>query len=185
MHTYWHPAEMLYDGRQLRSLFAYRSFRLPGDSIVGFAGPCRVSGHDLVDQEDALAGDHIISEWMLHFLVEHFGCGLEMAVWRQRLLVNIAREAVAEHSGVWARRQGDDLYVGERKLSVSIATVSPVSALIHLGLNVRPGETPVPAVGLAELGVADEAGLGEAVMRAYAREVEDVQMACCKVRAVE
>ena len=40
---------------------------------------------------------------------------------------------------------GDDLYVGDRKLSISIAAPSPTSALIHFALNIDPTGAPVRA----------------------------------------
>jgi hypothetical protein len=85
-------------------------------------------------------------------------------------------------------RRGDDLYLPRAdgspgKLSVSIATASATSTLIHTGFNVETEGTPVPTVGLAELGV-DPATFGAELLRRYAEEVEDIWLARCKVRAV-
>jgi hypothetical protein len=118
---------------------------------------------------------------MLHFLCEFFDPDLPKTILRQRLLVAIAAEQLAGVTGL--RRNGDDLYVGERKLSVSIATVSPVSSLIHFALNIDPTGAPVPAVGLAELGVEPEQ-FARRLMTAFAEELESIDAARCKVRPV-
>ncbi|MBI1879344.1 MAG: DUF366 family protein [Chloroflexi bacterium] len=69
------------------------------------------------------------------------------------------------------------------KLSVSIATASPTSTLIHTGFNIETEGTPVPAVGLAELDV-DVPAFAAELLRRYAAEVHDIWLARCKVRAV-
>jgi hypothetical protein len=81
-------------------------------------------------------------------------------------------------------RRGDDLYVGEGKLSVSVATVSPVSGLIHLGLNVTAAGVPVKAACLADLGLEPERVALE-VMRRFVAEMESVEAAAKKVRPVD
>lgn len=80
-------------------------------------------------------------------------------------------------------RRGDDLYDGGHKLSVSIATLSPRSALIHFGLDIDPAGAPVPARGLADYGV-DPKELARAVLDAYERETASVRAATAKVRHV-
>lgn len=177
---------LTYDGGQLSSLWAFRTLGLQGDSIVVFRGPCRVETARLVDVADARAGARIYSPDMLHFIAEHFHLDLEKAVLCQRLLVVLVRELLSGH-GYDVTRRGDDLYYRGRKLSVSIATLSSVSALIHLGLNVDASGAPVPAAGLLEMGFAEEAlpDFGRSVCEAYARELEEIYLARCKVRAVD
>jgi hypothetical protein len=182
MQGHFSEREMAYTGEQLRSLWVYRTFGVVGDCIASFLGPCDVSGERLVDQVDAAAGDSIKAAWMLHFIVEHFEGDLRTIVLRQRLLVALARGILAP-SLEGLRREGDDLFVGERKLSVSIATVSPISGLIHLGLNVDPAGAPVAACGLAEFGV-DPRAFAEDLMGAYVAETESVERARCTVRSV-
>ena len=84
-------------------------------------------------------------------------------------------------------RSGDDLFVhaagGARKLSVSIVTASPVSLLLHTGINVDPSGAPVPAIGLAELGVEPKAW-AEAVLSRFSEEWKEMEWACVKVRPV-
>ncbi|MGD9497131.1 MAG: DUF366 family protein [Armatimonadota bacterium] len=184
MQTHQSPGSIAYTGHQLRSHWILETFGLQGDAIVAFRGPCRVELAEMVDVADVVARQPIQAAEMLHLIAEHFDRDLHRAVLRQHLLICVIAEALAPRPGVPAlRRDGDDLFAGERKLSVSIATVSPVSALIHVGLNIDPAGAPVPAVGLAQWGVdADE--LGAQVLDAYAREIADVQLAACKVRGV-
>ncbi len=182
MQAHLADTETTYTGGQLRSLWVYRTYGIVGDAIVSFLGGCDVAGERLVDQVDAAAGDSIRAARMLHFLVEHFDGDLTTMVLRQRLLIALARELLgADISGL--RRDGDDLYVAERKLSVSIATVSPVSGLVHLGINVDPTGAPVAACGLEEFGV-DPRAFAQALMGAYVAEVESMARARCTVRSV-
>ena len=171
-----------YTGRELRSGWVQSRTGLSGDVAAGFIGPCHVATEDLVDLDDARAGDFIHAASMAHVIVEHPGCSLEAAVLRQRLLVGILCEILGE-KGIRVRRKGDDVFIGPRKLTVSIAAPGPASALIHLGINVDPEGAPVAAIGLGELGVAAPALLGELLER-YRDEVESVRYATGKVRPV-
>jgi hypothetical protein len=172
-----------YDGSQLRSHWTYDHLGCQGDAIVYFIGPAEVRPEALVDLADRRQGDFIRAEEMLHFLVEHFRADLHSMVLRQRLLVCIAAEVLRERTKKEVDRRGDDLFIDDRKLSVSIATVSPVSGLIHLALNVSPEGAPVPAIGMRELGI-DAVPLGEEIARRYADEMGQVTLACTKVRWV-
>ena len=180
--TYFEPRERPYS--RLAGHFAFREFGIAGDAIVAFVGPCDVRGDDLVDLADRRAGDYIAAARMLHFIVEHFGVGLPEIVWRQRLLVVLALEELrARRTDVPFRRAGDDIFVGDDKLSVSVATVAPTSALIHLGLNVDKTGAPVAAADLTAWGI-DAPELAAVIMARYAAEVDDVARAVVKVRAV-
>src|SRR5665648_555577 len=137
-----------YDGSQLQSLFTYKNFGLMGDSMSIFRGSCRVEQDEMVDMEDVLAQDWIYSEDMLHFIVEHFEMDLEKTIIRQRLLISTIKEELEDLGVKTLSRNGDDLYEADKKLSVSISTLSPVSTLIHCGLNVSNKNTPIPTIGL-------------------------------------
>ncbi len=183
MYIYTHKKIITYTGHQLSSLWAYRNFGLQGDSMVCFRGPCRVDFSEMVDVEDLLGKSPIYGSDMLHFIVEHFGESLEKGVLRQRLLIAIIKDALERPDLL---RKGDDIYLGGRKLSISIATSSPVSVLIHAALNVVSGGTPVQAAGLFDLGFKEEEilELGGRICSLYREETESVRMACCKVRGV-
>lgn len=180
--------EIAYDGRQLAPHWIYRQFDLMGDAAVAFIGPCNVDLSEMVDIEDVKAQAPIFSPRMLHVIAEFFSSELHTTVYRQRLLVVTAKELLEHLTDRPVTRRGDDLYLPRAdgspgKLSVSIATASATSTLIHTGFNVETAGTPVPTVGLAELGV-DPAAFGEELLRRYAAEVEDIWLARCKVRAV-
>lgn len=184
MHAFYHPQQLAYTGAELRSHWIMSRFDVRGDAIVAFRGPCGVALSEMVDLEDVAAGASILSADMLHFIAEHFEGDLERMVLRQRLFVCMVREALSARDGVPdLRRDGDDLYAGERKLSVSIATASPVSTLMHVGLNVDPTGAPVPAVGMAEWGV-DPEELARELLDAYAAEMAGIAAARSKVRGV-
>jgi hypothetical protein len=184
MRTLFVKKEIEYTGEQLSSHWAYKMFNLKGDSIVSFVGPCDVNPKFMIDLEDLKKGAKIYSPKMLHFIVEHFDADIEKAILRQHLLTAIVCEEVERLSGEKITRTGSDLYHGKRKLSVSVATVSPVSALIHLGINVFTEGVPVAASGLSRLRVSP-ARLAKSVLAAYSAEIEKVADARVRARACE
>ncbi|MHB8897075.1 MAG: DUF366 family protein [Candidatus Geothermincolia bacterium] len=181
-----------YDGSQLSPLWAYTSFDVMGDSIVSFRGPCNVSEEFMVDMEDKRKGAEIVSADMLHFIVEYFGVGIDEIVLVQRLLIStvtdLLKDAVFEEVDV--EREFDNIFAyppdeEERgKLSVSVATVSPVSGLIHMGLNISTEGTPVRTAGLVEIGVEDIDKFAVEVARRFIEEMKNVKKDACKVRPV-
>ncbi len=180
--TFFSPKDRPYRGPELRSHFCWDVFGIAGDAVVAFVGECRVEIADLVDLEDARNQDPIYSPRMVHFLGEHFGVPLREGVFRQRFLCRLAAELLADH-GIAAKVQGDDVYVDQRKATVSVATASPVSVVMHLGVNVETKGVPVPAFGLAEAGVSAQP-FAEELLRRYAAEIDDVHHATTKVRGV-
>ena len=98
-------------------------------------------------QGDAINNEPIYSKYMLSFITEQFGVNLVEGVFRQRLLICIIKELL-EENGIFVVRSGDDLMINGRKLSVSIATKSITSVLIHTGLNIVSEGAPVKASGL-------------------------------------
>ena len=72
-----------------------------------------------------------------------------------------------------------------KKLSVSIATKSITSVLIHTGLNILSEGAPVKASGLtSELGINDIGSFALEVMKRYSEELDDIKSASTKVRGV-
>lgn len=179
-----------YDGLQLAPHWIYRNFGLMGHAVVAFRGECEVKLTEMVDLEDVRNNAPIYSKEMLHFIVEFFDTDLEKGVYRQRLLVTTIKESL-ERRGLKPMRSGDDIFLKRAdgtngKLSVSIATASPVSTLIHMGLNIISEGTPVPTVGLYDLGIvgAEVRDLALEIVGRYAEEVADIWQARCKVRPV-
>jgi len=167
--------KMKYTGSELAPHFIYRQYGLLGDSIISFIGEADVKD-SMVDIEDIRKSDFIYSPEMLHFIIEHFGMPLSEAVTRQRLFISILKDIIS--CGVI--RHGDDLFHGSGKLSVSIATVSPVSSLIHIGINIKTRGTPVKTSGLEELGLKARK-VAEKAIALYIKEDDEIKDACCKV----
>jgi len=184
MKTHLAKEEIAYTGKELRSHWVLERFGLKGDAIVAFVGTCMVAGKDLVDVEDFRSGQIVAASRMLHFIVEIFRIDLIGIVFAQRLLCSIVTELINSRLGcARVERKGDDLFVGDGKLSVSIATVSPVSGLIHLGLNITDEGVPVKASCLDELGV-DPHELATGVLEQFSSEVDSCFGATGKVRPV-
>ena len=143
-----------YDGSPLAGHWAYRVHGIQGDSLIGFSGPCHVDIPALADLEDAKTGAFIRSARMLHFVLELFGPPLEEAVSRQWLMAaTVADELNQRLKGKAVLRTGNDLYIGKKKLTVSIAAPTGASVKVHLGINIDARTAPVPAMGLNELKV--------------------------------
>jgi hypothetical protein len=183
MRTVWLEEPLVYDGRQLSTPFFDLHAEREDDVVVVFVGGADVATEQLVDLEDAEAGATIYSPLMAHVLIEHRGVHLEEAVWRQRLLVHLAGRWVASRSGVAVDVRGDDLFVGDGKLSVSVATRSPRGSLIHFGVNVETEGAPVRAAGLRDLRLPPQEFLS-ALARLYSEESASARHAVSKVRPV-
>ena len=96
----------------------------------------------------------------------------------------IIKEAL-EKRGFLVKRNGDDLFVNDKKLSVSIATKSLTSILIHTGINILSEGAPIPVSGLeSDLGIKDIKEFALEVMKNYSEEVDDIVLASTKVRGV-
>lgn len=174
-----------YDGMQLRPHFIRGAFGLEGDAAVIFRGGCDVQIDGLVDLEDRESGAFIRSNDMLHLMLELFETDLSRMVVLQRLLTSMVadrvRAALKPDVAATVRRSGDDVYVGDGKLTVSIATVSPVSGLIHLGVNVDDHDTPVKTAALGPLGI-DPDSFATGLLDDLRGEIEGMRRAVCKVR---
>lgn len=184
MKTKFIEDEIKYIGSQLAPHWIYKNFKLQGDAIVAFIGECKVDLTEMVDIEDVINNEPIYSKLMLSFITEQFNVNLSEGVFRQRLLMCIIKELL-EEKGVFVVRNGDDLMIDNRKLSVSIATKSATSILIHTGLNIISEGAPVAASGLqSELGISDIKEFALEVMKRYSDELDDILLATTKVRGV-
>lgn len=176
--------EIKYIGSQLAPHWIYKTHKIQGDAIVAFCGECEVKLTEMVDIEDVINNEPIYSKYMLSFITEQFNVDLVEGVFRQRLLICIIKEEL-EKRGIFVERRGDDLMIDNKKLSVSIATKSTTSILIHTGLNIDSTGAPVKASGLtSELGITDIKEFAQEIMRRYSKEIEDIILASTKVRGV-
>lgn len=180
-------AQIPYTGKELSPHWGLQKTGVYSSLITAFTGPCEVPTEHLVDQEDRLAGDFIRSKQMLHLIGEFYGTTLEAGVLYQRLLIVWTEKLLREEGVADVRREGDDLMIGEGKLSVSIATASNVSVLIHWGFNIETGEgAPVKTADFQSLGWGRERVLtfAKKLLTHYIGELEDIHVAQCKVRPV-
>jgi hypothetical protein len=204
VHKPW-DTPLLYDGTQLRPLWIYETYDVSGDAIAVFQGPADVQTSELVDMEDQQAETTIQARLMIHCIAEHFGnVTLREAVLRQHLFmqtIGSSLQRMTDDSWV-INCIGDDLWVSvvaghqamfqPRKLSVSIATVTPVSTLLHVGINLDATGAPsdVSAIGLDEYeGVSQQTGLNLNPERlaggfaeTYKQQFEATEYALTKVR---
>ena len=184
MKTKFIDENIKYIGSQLAPHWIYKNFKLQGDAIVAFVGECEVKLTEMVDIEDVINNEPIYSKLMLSFISEQFGIGLTEGVFRQRLLMCVIKELLEER-GIYVVRNGDDLMINGGKLSVSIATKSITSVLIHTGLNILSEGAPIKASGLtSELGISDIKEFALEVMKRYSEEIDDIVLAGTKVRGV-
>ena len=200
MKTKWLSEQLTYDGSQLRSLFAYTHYSVLGDSLISWRGPCNVKKDYMVDMEDVLQKSEIQSQDMVHFIIELFHQPLCVAVAHQRLFVGLIKDVICQflsdrfksgHSisadliGFYSKlqRRGDDLYFGDKKINVSIATASPVSSLIHIGVNVSHKGTPVATMGLNDFQI-NAYQFSKKIMDGFVEEYISMKKAMCKVKWV-
>ena len=157
--THKHVDEIFeYDGSQINPSWAFQEFGIYGSSIVTWIGPVNITPDNLKDFADV--GLEIKSNYMVNFICEFFDqqpTNMRVSYLRQRLLVMIFREILTEY-GISTKREGDDIFVENRKLSISIASVSLSSAKIHFALNLEDKGTPddVETIGLFDIKVNGE-----------------------------
>ncbi|MCB0386644.1 MAG: DUF366 family protein [Bdellovibrionales bacterium] len=188
MKTLWIDSQFEYDGSQLRSLFAYLEYGILGDSMVAWVGPCQIPFDKMVDGEDKRLGAEIRGAQMVHFIGEFHNASLLAGVALQRLMASMVKDVMLDLSSDKAlalrlRRDGDDLYVGENKLSISIATASPTSTLLHFAVNAVNRGTPVPTISLEEFAI-DAKVFSQEVLSRFQKEYESVVNATQKVHWV-
>ena len=147
-----------YDGSQINPSWAFQEFGIYGSSIITWMGPVNITQDNLKDFADV--GLEIKSNNMVNFICEFFDQqppNMRVAYLRQRLLVMIFRELLTEN-GIKTTREGDDIFVDMRKLSISIASVSLSSSKIHFALNLEDKGTTsdIDTIGLFDIKVDDK-----------------------------
>jgi len=124
---------------------------------------------------------------MWHFIIEIPEAAItEMVVW-QRLFITLCMDYFRDHveRHISLRRLGDDIMVNNRKLSVSIATLSQFSGLIHVGINNDVGDKcPVNAIGLNDFCPVHTGTFGGNIAESFVEEYNDVKDATYKVIGV-
>lgn len=186
MESLFIDKKFAYDGSQLRSLFAYLEHGILGPSIVSWVGPCSIPFSHMVDGEDLLEQAVIQGDEMLHFIIEIFDRDLFSGVALQRLFASISKDYVQAHGagllqGKILRRDGDDIYLDNKKLSISIASKSPVSVMVHFAMNVTNKGTPVETLSFEDLHLQPRQ-TSEAIMELFKKEYSSIVIATQKVR---
>ncbi len=180
------PEKIKYDGSQIDPLWAY-SMGIKGDSMVMFHGPMDVTFDNMKDLEDEKAGKMIMGDDLVHIIVERFDspASMRLAYYMQRLLIVCIRDVLMRH-GIQATRYGDDLFIDEGKLTVSIATAGVTSEKIHCGINITSVGTPadVMTASLEELGITDWKPVAREIAETFVNEVEDIEGDIVKTRSL-
>jgi len=171
-----------YDGSQLKPHFIYKHTKVVGDAALSFIGPCAIPYKYMVDLEDVLNKDDIYSKSMLHFIFEFFSKDIYFAVLFQNSIISeIQNEFLDKNINI--EKKGDDLYLKNKKLSISIATVSLVSCLIHIGINIDSKDTPVKTISLDDLKIDAEI-FKKNILNRVEKEYRRISIACSKVKPV-
>lgn len=181
MKTQFIEKEFKYDGQQLAPLFNYMQYKLLGDSCVAWIGPCDIPFDHMMDGEDLLEKSQIKGSKMLHFVFEIFDRELATGVFLQRLFAAIVQAEILVKSHVPLSRKGDDLYLEDKKLSISIATRSSNSVLVHFAMNILSEGTPVKTCCLENFGIEPKT-LARALLERISSEYQDILKATYKVR---
>lgn len=174
----------VYTGAQLRPLWIYLNWGLLGTAGVAWVGRCDVSIDKMLDGEDKRANARICGDSMLHFIFELFETDLLAAVFFQRLMavwIQVAFFKLAP--GVVLKRDGDDLYFNNKKLSISIAAPSIRSSLVHFAVNVVNSGTPVETCCLEDFGV-NPVDLAHEIFQLATQEWQSIWEATFKVQSV-
>ncbi len=178
---------VFYNGSQIDPLWAYKKYGVLGDSVVVFRGGMDVSEERMKDCEDIRGKTEITGDDVLHLIVERFDSpgNLLISYLLQRLLV-ICAQAVLNMYGIETTRSGDDLFVADDKLTVSIATASITSEKMHLGINVTTSGTPkgIAITSLTSFGIEPDESLsiGRDIAEMFSREVLDILKDVVKTR---
>ena len=157
--------QIVYKGSQLAPMFAYNKSAGTAN-VVFFRGPMVLDTADMVDAEDVVANDFIRSQDAINIIAELPFVDLVGGVALQRIMIRKIADylqTLSESNLLWWDIQGDDIKFKSqgadyKKLSVSIATKSPASVLIHIGLNITAGpNAPSFAASLTDFLVLDDA----------------------------
>lgn len=175
--------EITYTGRELSPHWIYKNFNVQGSAVASFIGAVKVDLSEMVDIEDVINSEPISSDKMLNFIIEDFEAELAHMVSNQRLFVCVIKEVLEEY-GHKIIRSGDDLFYQGKKLSVSIATKSLTSSLVHTALNIVPEGAPIEVSSLSDMGISDVKAFANKVLDKFAAEIEDMNLAKAKVRGV-
>ncbi|MCE7742440.1 MAG: DUF366 family protein [Candidatus Heimdallarchaeota archaeon] len=184
-----------YDGSQLANRYTTEKYGVFGETILIFRGGMKLSPEEMVDIKDIVRESHlnkilISSDDSLHFIIEEFDIqppNMELEYYRLQVLAQIVIE-VLKNEGIELIRKGTDMYVGDRKLNVAIASTGVSSSKIHLGINIAGTGFPshVNAIGLLELGIEqkDVKNIAMEIAERYSNEISKIKEDVSKTRPI-
>lgn len=190
MKTKFIKKKFTYTGDQLTPHFAYKNYGLLGNSIVSWIGPCEIPFAKMVDIEDVLAKSSIRGALMLHFIVEVFNQNLFSSVALQRIMASLIKDEIESRSAlnklslknfIRLKRDGDDVFWQEKKITISIASISSVSTQIHFAVNINNKNTPVKTAALEDFKI-DVIDFAKAILKKFSDEFLSIEMATQKVK---
>lgn len=185
-----------YDGSQLSSQYASQNYDIIGNSILIFRGGMKLSPKEMVDIKDIQRESHladilISSSDSLHFIIEEFDIqppNMEVEYYRLRILTQVVIELL-QSKGLKVTRHGTDIFIGEKKLNVGIASISVSSAKIHFGINISCEGFPnhVNATCLSENDITEEDihELAESIAERYILEINKVKEDVAKTKYIQ
>ena len=180
------PNPIKYDGSQIAPLWAY-GMGIKGDSIVVFHGQMDVTFENMKDLEDRKAKKTIRGDDLIHIIVERFDspASMRLAYYMQRLLIVCIKDALEKH-GIKTTRNGDDLFIDGRKLTVSIASAGVSSEKIHCGINITTRGTPedVKTAALEDVKIKDWKTFASEIAETFVHEVEDIEGDIAKTKSL-
>src|SRR3989304_38404 len=178
--------QIKYDGSQIAPLWAY-SIGIKGDSVVIFHGPMDVPFENMKDLEDEKAGKTIKGNDLIHIIVERFDspASMRLAYYMQRLLIVCISDVLMKH-GVRTTRNGDDLFIEDGKLTVSIASAGVASEKIHCGINLTTLGTPaeVKTAALEDAGIKEWKNIAQEITETFLHEIEDIEGDIVKTKSL-
>ncbi len=186
--------DIKYDGSQIKPLWGFKKTNIQGDSIITFIGPMEVKINEMLDQKDIIyesdKSDTLISsDKSLNVIIEHFDTNsAKVAFLRQRILTYLTFEYLkkAIENPKKLKRDYSDIYFDDKKLSVSIASVSPTCMKIHLGINILSSGAPnyVKIIGISDLGIKDYPKFAKDISKKYKDEIVQIENDICKIKAL-
>ena len=132
-------------------------------------------------------GKTIKGDDLIHFIVERFNspASMRLAYYMQRLLIVSIRDVLGKH-GIKTTRNGDDLFVDDGKLTVSIASAGITSEKIHCGINITTKGTPldVRTAAISDMGIKDWKTVAKEIAEILSMEIEDIEGDIVKTKSL-
>lgn len=182
-------SEPIYDGSLIHNRFAYKYFRKntsPTGDIVAFVAPMLVT-LNLIDLEDSLEKDYIMSEQAINFCWEIPNLDPLGAVAFQRLFNTYIANTLHTYINKPINVRGDDIMVkvGEegnvKKASVSITYSKDNVAIGHTGINIKAGKIAPSFAFSTELDEANTNKFIQEVISMFYDMTRDMFIATTKV----